>query len=148
METILGLIRWAFDFIRKILSGLLDKFQEINLFEKGVVLMVIPAFLAIVLPVAKHYLFEEYFYVNNPLAHYLIGIVIVMFAAIYFPVKWLFVAREILNALYLFGFIYLHQWQGIVKTSYALMPGYYFNLAVPALYMILSFLSYQFGGEN
>ncbi|MCU0848671.1 MAG: hypothetical protein MUD12_12365 [Spirochaetes bacterium] len=141
-DLLIDLIKWIFDFLRSVAESAIGKFQEINLFEKLIVVNTIAAFFAIVLPMARYFIFETYFTINNPLAVHLIGIVVVMFAAMYFPGLKTFIAREALNAYYLGWVIYIGAAREISKAPYEITFGYYLNLIVPAIYMVLSFLSF------
>lgn len=140
---IIDIFKWIIDLFKKGFEGALEKFIEINLFEKLIIINIIMAFFAIVLPVANHLIFNLTFSVNNPLAVYLVGIVIVMIITIYFPGLSSLVVRIVINAYYYFWVMYIHYGQGIIKTDYELRAGYYFNIAVPLVYIFLSALSYM-----
>ena len=135
------LLSRGYDFIRYLIESVIEKFFEINIFEKMIVSAVIPAFLAVILPVASHQMFNLKFMVYNPDSHYLIGIVFVMLGTLYFPGKNSAIIRIFLNALYFFNMLYIHSVAGIVKTPYGIEAGYYINLAVPVLFAVFSLLS-------
>ena len=59
-----------------------DKFIDIRMPEKIIFLNSIGAFFSIILSVAKFYIFETYYFVNNPLAVYMIGIAFIMLVTI------------------------------------------------------------------
>ncbi len=143
-ELISFLIDLIFDLLRRIYL----KFQEINFSEKVVFLNIFLAFFAVIVPVARFYIFESYFYINNPLAVYLIGIVILMFASIYFTGLIKLVLRLLINGYYLFWIIYLPLAGELTKAEpYELYFGYYLNIAVPVIFIIFSALSYFIFGE-
>jgi hypothetical protein len=137
------LIHFFFDLIFDLLRRIYQTFQEINFSEKIVFLNIIPAFFAVIVPVARFYIFESYFYINNPLAVYLIGIIFVMFASIYFTGLIKLIARLLINGYYLFWIIYLPVAGELTKADpYEIYFGYYMNIAVPVIFIIFSFLSY------
>ena len=142
INFIIDIFRWIFYKLRSLLEFLIEKFLEINIFEKLIVINTVAAFFAIVMPVASHYIFNRDFMVNNPLSVYLIGIVCVMNVTIFFPVLTSFVIRLVLNGYFYFWVLYMHYGQGIIKTKYTLQSGYYVNIAVPMIYVLLSFVSY------
>lgn len=135
-----------------ILMELLDrgyrKFMEIGISEKLIVVTTIPAFLAVVLSVAQYYIFESYFYINNPLAVYMIGIVLVMLASVFFNGGVKCAVRVLVNGYYLGWIIYLPLAGELTKANpYSLRVGYYMNIAVPILYIVASLYSYFFARE-
>jgi hypothetical protein len=91
-----------------------------------------------VLPVARYYIFEQYFFINNPVAHYLIGIVIIMLVTVYFPGLVTMLGRIAVSLLYLADVIYLQAAHAISKAPYEITMGYYFNIAVPVMYIVLA----------
>jgi len=147
IDFVINIITQIINIIRNIFEWLVNKFLETSIFEKAIVITHILAFLAVVLPVARYYIFAEYFKVNNPLAVYLIAVFFLMFITTFFPSFIKLIIREIINGYYLFWVIYVHLSQGIIKTPYELTAGYYMNIIVPIIYMILSILSYTFKDE-
>lgn len=142
INFIIDLFRWSFDKFKSLLEFLVEKFLDINIFEKLIIINTVTAFFAIVMPVASHHIFNIDFMVNNPLSVYLIGIVAVMQVTIFFPGTIFFVSRLLINCYFYFWVLYMHYGQGIVKTEYKLQPGYYVNIAVPMIYVLLSIFSY------
>ena len=143
------LVKWAVDIVKRVLGFFIRIFEifaewflEINFFEKLIVITAVPSFFAIILPVARYYIFETWFMINNPLAVYLIGIVFVMGVTIFFPGTLSLIIREFLNGLYLANVILMQVSHNISKAPYELSTGYYVNLAVPVIFMILGLLSY------
>ncbi len=143
------LIRLIVDLVIEMLRHLYEKFYEVNFAEKVIFLNIIPAFLAIILPVARFYIFDTYFYINNPLAVYMIGIVIIMFGSLYFPGLFVFIARLLINGYYLFWIIYLPLAGELTKAHpHEITFGYYLNIAVPLIYFVFSAVSYFLFNER
>lgn len=142
LDSIIDLIKRLLHFILEILSRGWDAFLSVNIFEKVIVLNTITAFFAILLPVAKHPLFDTLFPVNNPLAVYLIAIVIIMYVSSYFQGTPSTIIRVAVNSYYLFWIFYIHLGPGIIKTNYTLTAGYYLNIILPCVYIIFSLLSH------
>ncbi len=138
LNLLADLVLWIFNTIKKILVIVFEKFLEINIFEKGIVINTFTAFVAVVLPVARYYIFEQYFYINNPVAHYLIGIVMIMLVTVYFPGLATMLVRIAVSLLYLADVIYLHSAHEISKAPYEITAGYYLNVAVPIIYIVLA----------
>jgi hypothetical protein len=142
IEFIVDTTRMIFDFIVGFFKAVLEKFLEINIFEKLIVISTIPAFFAVVMAMGKYYIFETFFYLNNPLAVYMIGIVIFMYFSIYVKNLLTFALREVFCLYYLFWVFYRHLGGGIAKVQYELTFGYYLNIIVPVLFIIFSLLSF------
>ncbi len=129
---------WFAGLIRR----LLDWFLGLAIFNKLIVINFSVAFLAIVMPVAKYYIFESWFVINNPVAVYLIGIVFVMIATIYLPNLYGYIIRMVLNFWYLAWILFLLASGGISHAPYELTTGFYFNIAAPVLFMVFSSLQF------
>ena len=138
-----AIIKYAYEF----LLFLYEKFLEIPIIEKIIVINTIPAFFAVILPVARYYIFKEWYYINNPLAVYMIGIVLLMLISTLIRYTWLLVLRLLVNMYYLFWVIYLPAAGELTKADpFQITAGYYVNIAVPATYIlavIISFISYR-----
>mgnify|MGYP000903937375 FL=1 len=142
LTLIKNLLLWVFNLLFQIGTSLYEKFQEITLPEKVIFLNIIGAFFAVVLPMAKFYIFESYSYTNNPLAVYLIGIAMIMFASVYFRGFYVLVIRVALNAYYLAWVIYLPMADKITKADpHTLTVGYYLNIIVPVVYILAALVS-------
>ena len=148
IDMIVSLFSWAFNLVRQLLRNLVDKFFEINLCEKGIVLGTILAFVAVVAPMARYRIFDSYFTINNPVAHYLIGISLIMLVTVYFPGLIVMLVRAAVNALYLIDVIYLQATHEISKAPYELTAGYYLNLVIAVAYIILALGSFLLFREN
>ena len=141
LNMIVDLFAWIFNYIKHICIILFEKFMEINIFEKGIVLGTICGFAAVVAPMAGYIIFDSYFTINNPIAHYMIGIVIAMLVTVYFPGLIVMAGRVLINLAYLIGVIYLQATHEISKAPYELAAGYYVNIIAPLLYIGLSLAS-------
>jgi hypothetical protein len=129
----------------KFFNGMWYRFLRISIFEKIILINIIPAFMAIVLPVARFYIFESYFYINNPVAVYLAGIVVIMVSSFYYPGLVKLIVRLSINAYYLFWIIYFPLAGELTKAEpYKICIGYYFNIAVPLIFIIASLFNYLF----
>jgi hypothetical protein len=148
MQTIIDMLKSLLDFFLRIASSLIDRYMELNLFEKIIAVNSVAAFFAIILPVAQYYIFETWFMINNPLAVYMIGIVLVMFVTFIFFGRIKLGARVVLNLYYLFWVFYLHLSGNLSKAPYELKAGYYINIAVPVIYTAASLLCYRFYESN
>jgi hypothetical protein len=152
MKSLLNLIRdvvlWIINRIKHLLLIVFEKFLEINIFEKGIVIASILAFAAVVAPMARYMIFDMYFSINNPAAHYLIGIVLVMLGAVYFPGLVTMGIRIVLNLAYLIHVIYIQAAHEISKAPYELSAGYYLNIICPVIYIILALGSVVMSRES
>ena len=144
IDILAGVARYLSELAMRLLGRLWDWFLSLNIFEKAVAVNMVAAFFAVVLPVAKYFIFETYFYINNHLAHYLIGIVLIMLITQRFPGKVPFIIRVVINAYYLFWIIYMHLTGDLSKAPYKITFGYYLNILVPLIFISASALSYRF----
>ncbi len=142
-DFLINLIKQLFGLLADIAGRLLDRFFEFSIFEKAIVLNSIPAFLAVVMPVAHYHIFDYWKEIYNPLSVHLIGIVLLMIVTIFMPVMFSLVLRLGVNILYITWTIYLHLSGEISHAPYQLMGWYYLNLVVPSLYIIFSFFSFR-----
>lgn len=147
LETIAAFIIESVLFLKRIFITVFEriwsKFLDISIPEKIIFLNTIPALFAIVLPVARFYIFERYFNINNPLAVYMIGIVIIMFASLYIRSTIIFPVRLVLNGYYLFWVIYIPLAGELTKAQpHEIYAGYYLNIIVPAVYILASVFSF------
>jgi hypothetical protein len=148
LDMIVDLVAWVFNFIKRICVVIFEKFLEINIFEKGIVMCTVLSFAAVVAPMARYLIFDSYFTINNPIAHYMIGIVLVMLVTVYFPGMITMSARLLINCAYIIGVIYLQAAHEISKAPYELSAGYYLNIIAPLFYIILSLASGLFYRES
>ena len=142
VQIVIDAVSFTADKIKFLVAALWEKFLEINIFEKGIVIATALSFAASAMPMAKYKIFDAYFTINNPDVHYCIVITAVMLITVYFPGMMTTVARVLLNILYLADIIYLAASRSISKAPYAIAVGYYLNLVVPVVYIILAVGSY------
>jgi hypothetical protein len=147
LNLIMDLFAWIFGIVKRLGFAVFEKFLEINIFEKGVVLATLVAFAAVVAPMARYMIFGGYIGINNPAAHYLIGIAIIMLVTIYFPGHITLAVRTGMNLLYLIDIIYLQSVHDISKAPYELTYGYYLNIVAPIAYIALALGSAFFNRE-
>jgi len=130
------LILYLVDLAYRLADIAIGRFRDAGFAEKLVVLNTVPAFFAIVLAVAQYYIFETWFYINNPLAVYLIAIVAGMLGSVFFEGLVKMLARVLLNAYYLVWVVYLPLAGELTKAEpHTLRFGYYLNIIVPVVYM-------------
>lgn len=142
MEQLKELLYSIGELFMRLLNRAFAWFLGLEFFNQAIIANSLIAFFAIVLPVAKYYIFETWFEINNPQAVYLIGIVFIMIATMYIPVTAAFVVRVVINAWYLLWFIIVSATGSISYAPYELSTGYFFNIAAPVIYLILSGLYY------
>ena len=147
IEFIIDIIRQIFEWIKTALSWMYEKFLNMNIFEKGIILTFIPAFFAITLTFAEYQIFGRSRSLGNPIGHYLIGIVIVMYITHHIKHIASMIVRIILNGYYLFWAVYVHFSGDIARVSYSLSIGYYINIVVPFIFIMLSVASFYLGDE-
>jgi hypothetical protein len=141
LNMLIDLFALIFNLIKRVCTNIFEKFMEINVFEKGIVICTIVAFAAVVAPMARYVIFDSYFSINNPIAHYMIGIVLVMIATVYVHGFFSMIGRVLINVAYLIGVIYLQAAHEISKAPYELTAGYYLNIITPIIYIILAIAS-------
>jgi len=142
MNLIMDILSGIYNLLRRLAEWAVNTFLDLNIFEKINLAICIPALFAVSMPVGRYYIFESYFYINNPLAVYMIGIVILMFAVRYLSPVPRLAAREFINAYYIFWLVFRHLSGDISKAPYTLTSGFYINIAVPAVFMLVSLLSF------
>lgn len=148
LSRLKDLLVYFLGFLGELVRKGYSKFLELSFSEKIIFLNAVPAFFAVILPVAEYYIFETYFYYNNPLAVYMIGIVIIMWISLLFAGLPKLLVRVILNLYYLIWIIYLPLAGQLLKADpYRLCIGYYFNIAVPVIYIAVSLYSYYINKE-
>jgi hypothetical protein len=141
--VVLEIIRFLWKMLVALISKIRQKFLNASISEKIIYLNIIPAFFAIILPVARFHIFGNYFEVNNPLAIHLIAIIIVMFASSYlYELKRLLV-RSLINAYYLFWVLFMFFTGTLTKARpYEISFGFYLNIAVPVIFISAALLAY------
>lgn len=139
MDTLKELLYSIGTFCAGLIRRAIDWFLGLDILNRIIVINTLTAFLAIVLPIAKYYIFESWFEINNPLAVYMIGIAAVMFATMFFSgMRWVLPVRIVINAWYLVSLIYLWATHGFSHAPYNISYGIVFNLAAPVIYGAVS----------
>lgn len=148
VTKIKGVLLWLFELVGELASRAYGIFVDLSVSEKLIVANTLTAFFAVILPVARYYIFETYFYINNPLAVYMIGIVLVMWISIFFQGLWRFTVRVVLNAYYLFWVIYLPLAGELTRANpHSISIGYYINIVAPIFYILASLYSFAINRE-
>lgn len=133
-DLISSVWRFFYELFLKIANLVIERFLEFSFFDKLIIINTIGAFFAVVLSVGRHYLFDQWIYINNPLSVNLLGIVFVMILTAFFPGTITFAIRLFLCSIYLILLIYQHS-VGFIKPPYELVLGYYVNILVIVLYL-------------
>lgn len=138
LNFLIDIIAILINLVKRICKMVFDKFLDVNVFEKGIVIATILAFAAVVLPMARYYMFEQYYSINNPVAHYMMGITLIMLVTVYYQGLVALLVRLVINGIYLCGIIYLGAAHEISKAPYEISAGYYLNFVAPLVYMGLA----------
>lgn len=141
LRFISQLIYGLWDLVARQFKKLARVFTDANIYEKIIVFMTVLSLLAVVMAMGRYRIFDTWFYINNPLAVYMIGIVAFMLLTVYLQHVAFTIARVLLNLYHLVWVVIIHFGQGIIKAPYELTAGYYLNLLVPVIYIVLSALS-------
>jgi len=136
ISYIMSFINWAADILLRFMEYCVSIFRELEIPEKIIVLLSIVSVIIPILPIARFYIFESWYYVNNPLAVYFIGIIILMVISSLVQKPWILIARLIIIVYYLIWMIYLPIGNLITKAKpYELVYGYYINIVVSIVYI-------------
>jgi hypothetical protein len=150
MDTIIELFRALTEKIISLASRFISWawawFVDLNIFDKILVILGLPALLAVVKPSARFFMMETWFYMNNPMAENMIGIVFLVAISFIIPPLYALILRTVPGALYFCWMIYMQASHTLfrIKDPYELTLWHYLNLAVPAALVIVSLLSYLF----
>lgn len=142
MDALVEIVQAVTAFLMGIIRRLWEYFLDLNLFEKLIVLTVIPAFLAVAFPVATYPIFDTYFEINNPLAVHLLGLMLAMFLTPFLPHVASLLVRETLCVLYFAASLYIHITGTLSHAPYTLAAGYFINCSVPILFSVFAILSF------
>ena len=137
-ELLYSLGRFCANLIRKVIGW----FMGLDLLNKALVINTITAFFAIVFPIAKYYIYESWFIINNPLAVNMILIVAVMIGTMFVHGRWIMPVRVGLNLWYLVYLIYIWAAHSISHAPYVISYGILFNLAAPLIYSGVAVMIY------
>lgn len=135
-------INWAADILMRLIDYCIGIFRELEIQEKIIILLSIVSVIIPILPIARFYIFESWYYVNNPLAVYFIGIIILMVISTIVQKPWILITRLIIIIYYLAWMIYLPAGNLITRAKpYELAYGYYINIAISIVYIGLCVFS-------
>ncbi len=138
VSYILQLINWLADLLLRLYEYSIGIFRDLEIHEKIIIILSIVSVVIPILPIARFYIFESWHYVNNPLAVYFIGIIIIMILSSVVQRSWLLITRLIIIVYYLIWMIYLPLGNLITKAKpYDLTFGYYINIVISLLYVAL-----------
>lgn len=136
ISYIMTFINWAADILIRFMEYCISIFREIETQEKIIILLSIVSVIIPILPIARFYIFENWYYVNNPLAVYFIGIIILMVIASIIQKPWILIARLIIIVYYLIWLLYLLIGNLITRAKpYELAYGYYINIVVSIVFI-------------
>lgn len=147
MEALKELLYSLGSFCARMIKTAIGWFMALSLLNKIIVINAFTSFLAITLPIAKYYIFETWFGINNPLAVYLILIVLIMFGTIFFHGPAVLAGRIIINLWYFISVIVIYATHSISHAPYVLSIGFFFNLIAPAIYIAAAVMVYL-SGDN
>ena len=138
MDAIKELLYSIGSFCADLLRRVIDWFMELDLLNKILVINTVMAFFAIVFPIAKYYIYESWFVINNPLAVNMILIVAVMIGTMFVHGWWVMPVRVGLNLWYLVYLIYIWMAHSISHAPYVISYGILFNLIAPVVYSVIA----------
>ncbi len=142
LSYIITFINWAARILMRLLEYCVGIFRELEIQEKIIVVLSIVSVIIPILPIARFYIFESWFYVNNPLAVYFIGIIIIMVISTIVQQGWILIIRLIIIVYYLAWMIYLPAGNLITRANpYELAYGYYINIVISVIYIGLCIFS-------
>ncbi len=142
MEQLKELLYSLGELFMRLVNRIFSWFLGLEFFNQAIIVNSITAFFAVLLPIAKYNIFETWFEINNSQAVYMIGIVFIMIATMYVPVTVAFAVRVVVNVWYLLWLIIVSATGSISYAPYELSIGYFFNIAAPVIFLILSGLYY------
>lgn len=138
VSYILQFINWLADLLLRLYEYSIGIFRDLEIHEKIIIVLSIVSVVIPILPIARFYIFESWYYVNNPLAVYFIGIIIVMVISSVVQRPWILITRLIIIVYYLIWVLYLPFGNLITKAKpYELTFGYYINIVISLLYVAL-----------
>ncbi|HRX48548.1 MAG TPA: hypothetical protein P5120_13600 [Spirochaetota bacterium] len=144
MDTLKDLLYSIGSFFAGLIRAALEWFLGLDLLNRIIVVNTATAFLAIVLPIGKYYIFESWFEINNPLAVYMIVITLVMFGTVFLNgMRWVFPVRIVINVWYFIALVYLWVTHTFSHAPYNISYGIVFNLAAPLVYGVVSVLIFM-----
>lgn len=145
MEALKELLFSIGSFCAGIIRTAVEWFMGLSFLNKIIVSNTLTSFMAVTLPIAKYYIFESWFGINNPIGVYLILIVIIMIATIFFTGPAFLAARIICNLWYFIYVIVIYATHSISHAPYVMSIGFLFNLIAPLIYIAVSVMVYISG---
>ncbi|HPS56671.1 MAG TPA: hypothetical protein PK514_01070 [Spirochaetota bacterium] len=144
LSEIFGLLKEILYTIGRFCAGLIGRafewFMAQSFLDKMIIGNIGIAFLAVVLPLVKYWMWESWIGVNNPIGVYLIFISGIMFITIIFRGRYVTALRILVNAWYLLAFLVKWWNHSFCATSYLLTWGFFFNILAPVIFIALSLL--------
>ena len=125
-------------FCAGMISRLFEWFMAQSILDKLIMGNMGIAFLAVVLPLVRYWMWESWIGVNNPIGVYLIFISGIMFITIIFRGRYVAPLRIVVNAWYLLAFLVKWWNNSFCATSYSLSYGFIFNILAPVIFIVLS----------
>lgn len=141
-QLLMELAAWIFSLLKKAFEFVMEHFLNLTIFNKLLVLMIIPAFFVVIKPSARFKIFDSWYYVNNPMSENMIGIVFLIAVSFFIPVLFALILRIVPVSAYFIWTLYLQLSKSISKAPYELTFWHYLNLAVPLIIIIISIFSY------
>ena len=147
LGEIFGLIKEILYAAGRFCGGLIARvfgwFMDQSLTDKLIIANTGVAFLAVVLPLVKYWMWDSWIGVNNPIGVYLIFISAIMFFTIIFRGRYVFALRIIVNAWYLLAFLVKWWTNSLCATQYYLSWGFLFNILAPVIFIALSLVAHS-----
>lgn len=142
LAEIFGLLKEILYTVGRFCAALIGRafewFMEQSFPDKLIIGNIGIAFLAVVLPLVKYWMWDSWIGVNNPIGVYLIFISGIMFATIIYRGRYVLALRIFVNVWYLLAFIVKWWNHSFCATAYVLTWGFIFNILAPLLFIALS----------
>ncbi|NLV68314.1 MAG: hypothetical protein GXY14_11650 [Spirochaetes bacterium] len=147
LGEIFGLLKEILYTIGRFCAGLIGRafgwFVDQSLTDKLIIGNTGVAFLAVVLPLVKYWMWDSWIGVNNPIGVYLIFISAIMFFTIIFRGRYVFALRIFVNTWYLLAFLVKWWTNSFCATAYFLSWGFLFNILAPVIFIALSLVAHS-----
>ena len=142
LSEFLGLLKEILYTVGRFCASLIGRafewFMDQSFLDKLIIGNIGIAFLAVVLPLVKYWMWDSWIGVNNPIGVYLIFISGIMFITIIFRGRYVLALRILVNAWYLLAFIVKWWNHSFCAPEYVLTWGFIFNLLAPLIFIFLS----------
>lgn len=147
MNTLKELLYALGSYVAGLLKAVIEWFLALSFINKIIVSNTLISFLAVILPIAKFYIFESWYGINNPIGVYLIFIAIFMIGTTFFHGILILVLRIVLNAWYFIYLVIMYSTHSISHAPYVMSIGFFFNIIAPVVYVGASVMVYL-SGDN